>query len=168
MFNIQFDTKGIEGAQAFVKNLPFMQQQAASQALAEYLVGDMTHGLMHYPPYNYVSINRAYGGFVSDAQRRFVMASIAEGRIEPGYPHRTGRFQRGWIVRPIGGGAVQIVNATPYGPYLVGNDNMSPSQANMMRLIGWRQIRQNEADNMAGAQRHAVAVINAQTRVASG
>lgn len=127
----------------------------ATEWFAEYLVGDQSHGLKHYSPYQYVPYRKAYGGFFSDKQRRYVMAMIQQGKIDPGYPHRTGEFQRAWEYKVSGSGRYTITNATPYGGYLV-DDN---KQARLPGMAGWRKVSEIIKDNWHGAIRHATAKV---------
>lgn len=142
---IKVSIKNLDKVVEFIKKVPLGMKTVTGRAVADYLVGDMSHGLKHYPPYKYVSWN-SIGGFVSDKQRRYVMAKIRSGEIDPGYPHRTGNFQRGWYV---GGEPPRYVikNEISYGNYLV-DDN---EQSRMHSKIGWRTVSKNIADNMKGA-----------------
>jgi hypothetical protein len=84
-----------------------------------------------YPPYAHIPIS-AVGGFVSDRQRRYVMAKIASGEITPGRSNRTQRLAQGWGV--IGEGVNQIVvNEVDYAPYVVGDRE----QTQMHMLQNW-------------------------------
>lgn len=87
-----------------------------------------------YPPYSYVPLS-SVGGFVSDRQRRYVMASIAEGRITPGRSNRTQRLARGW--HTVGQGVNQIVvNEVEYAVY----EYQIGQQTQMHMLQGWDVI----------------------------
>ena len=157
--NLSFKVSGIEGVRAWLQKIQAGFKNQALLAFTQYIVGDDTgspywHGLKHYPPYHYVSYAQAYGGFKSDKQRRYVMAMISEGKIDPGYPHRTGEFQRGWHYT-TGVNNIKVTNDTPYGGYLMGDD----TQANMPNMIGWRTIAEVIQSNMAGAIRHANAKV---------
>lgn len=82
-----------------------------------------------YPPYSYVSMQQA-GGWKSEKQRRFVMASIRDGSIRIPYS-RTYNLQQGWTTQ--GEGRTQIViNGVSYAVHVYG-----PPQAEMMRLRSW-------------------------------
>lgn len=95
----------------------------------------MLNILRGYPPYKYVPYKKAYGGWKSEKQRRFVMAAIRDGRIKPGQPNRSQSYSRGW--RAVGSGRNQYLqNATRYAAYLQGDD----SQARMMGIIGWKKL----------------------------
>ena len=57
--------------------------------------------------------------FVSERQRRFVMASIRSGAITVPY-HRSGRLGRSWVKQPLNGG-MAIISRLAYAPYVVGD-----------------------------------------------
>ena len=116
---------------------PAAVQNACANAVAEY----MLNVVQEQPPYSYVTRAEAYpevGGWFSDKQRRFVMAQIRKGVIQPGASHRTQEFREAW--RIIGEGAnVMVANETPYGIFLKDNNR----QARMMAMIGWKKIEQD-------------------------
>ncbi len=57
--------------------------------------------------------------FVSERQRRFVMASIRSGAITVPY-HRSGALGRSWVKQPLNGG-MAIISRLAYAPYVVGD-----------------------------------------------
>ncbi len=57
--------------------------------------------------------------FVSERQRRFVMASIRSGAISVPY-HRSGALGRSWVKQPLNGG-MAIISRLAYAPYVVGD-----------------------------------------------
>ncbi len=125
----------------------------AAHSIADYLVGDGTHGLKHYPPYKYVTRRRAYGKpFVSDKQRRFVMANIRSGKFTPGYPKRIGQLQRGWKVKGKGSNPT-IYNDVPSVLPVMGDF----TQSNHERLVGWRMVSPIIDANLNGALRQGQA-----------
>jgi hypothetical protein len=160
--NIKFNVRGLEEVKAYLKSLPRALKDTAMKAFTEYLIGNQSHGLKHYSPYKYVMRKRAYGQtFKSDKQRRFkqrrfVMAAIKEGRIDPGVPHRTGKGQRGWQMAKTPRG-YSISNNEPSMYYSMSDTG----QANLNRMAGWRNVAKAIADNMAGAMRHANAAVKA-------
>jgi len=129
-------------------------KQKATGWVAEYLVGDQSHGLKHYSPYKYITVEQS-GGWKSDKQRRYVMAMINEGKIDPGVPHRTGELQRGWKYAAAGS-LYTITNDTPYGHWVMGPG----TQTQMHAMGGWRTTVDNIADNIRGAIRHAQSKVN--------
>jgi hypothetical protein len=138
----------------WLKALPQNVKQIASEAFAEYVVGDEGHGLKHYPPYKYLPWSKI-GGFVSDRQRRYVMARIHDGTITPGVSQSNGYFRDAWTYSAAGSRYV-IKNDVSYAQYLVGPG----TQATRPAMTGWRKWTQTIEDNAAGGLRHAVAKIN--------
>jgi hypothetical protein len=147
----------VETFQEFLKSLPRGVLRVGLMALAEYIVGNQRHGLKHYQPYKYVSRKQAYGkSFVSDKQRRYVMARIREGTIDPGVPHRTGQTQRAWVIKVASNGySISVGNPTP-GAYFTRHDT---GQARQLGMAGWLKTAQVIANNLAGALRHARAEV---------
>jgi len=152
MLNIKI--KNIEKVTAFLRTVELGTKTAAGRAMAEYLIGDVNHGLKHYPSYRHVPYSEI-GGFVSDRQRRYVMARISEGSITPGISASNGYFRDAW--RIAGEGPRYIMrNDVEYGGFLVGDN----TQALRPQRQGWRKITQNISDNIQGAIRHATAKVN--------
>ena len=157
MPDITIKVRGIDKLQEYFKSLPAHLRGIATVAMAEWFVGNGSRGLKAYPPYKYVTRKSAYGKtFVSDKQRRYVMAKIRSGEIDPGVPHRTGEYQRGWDIINKGVSA-KIVNPVPYAGFVGGDD----AQANLNRKVGWRRVSDILSTNIAGAIRHANAMISA-------
>jgi len=153
--NIRFIPRNLEKVQAYLRSLPKGVSDAALKAYTTYQVGTQAHGLKHYSPYRYIPIKRA-GGFKSDRQRRFVMAKIREGTIDPGVPHRTGKGQRGWTITKTSRGYT-IKNSETSMIYSMDDAR----QATLNRLAGWRKVSQSIQDNHAGAMRSANAAVRA-------
>lgn len=165
---IKIQIKGIEKVQAFLRTVQLGAKTRATRAVAQYLIGieglgdvmssanlagGAGHGLAHYVPYRYVTMAQA-GGWKSDKQRRYVMAMIREGKIDPGAPHRTGELQRGYRIEGEPP-RYRITNAVKYGDYVMGDTQ----QSRMHQLIGWRKISEVVTSNLAGALRHAQAKV---------
>jgi hypothetical protein len=150
--NLKLTSRGIPEIQEWLDTIKRGVKGKAMEWVAQYLVGDQSHGLMHYSPYRYITIHQAYGGFVSAKQRRYVMARIAEGSITPGYPHRTGELQRSWSYK-ASGTYWTIKSSAPYAGYVMGDE----TQARLPALAGWRRMIDNVADNLNGAFRFAQA-----------
>jgi len=152
---IKFIPRGVDKVTAYLKSLPRGVKKVAEKALSTYLIGAKPHGLMHYSPYKYVTRKRAYGQtFVSDKQRRYVMAMIAEGRIDPGVPHRTGKGQRGWKLVETSRG-YQIVNKEVSMYYSMADKG----QARLNKLAGWRLVSAAVKANLVGAIKAANAAV---------
>jgi hypothetical protein len=162
MFKLSVDVREDPRMIAFLKGLPRGVVRVALPAIAEWYIGTGQRGLKRYSPYKYVSRRRAYGKpFKSDKQRRFVMAMIREGRIDPGVPHRTGNTQRGYhMVSTNRGYTVKIVNRTRGAVYTRHN----VLQARLNRLAGWRKTALVIASNTLGAMRHARAAVRVYLR----
>lgn len=129
---IAIDVTGIEEISKKLAKLPDAVADEGTDEANKYLL----NVLKTYPPYRYVSRKSAYGQtFVSDKQRKYVMARIREGSITPGRANRTQTFRAGW--RIIGAGAKSIIaNETPYGKYLMDDQG----QARQPGLVGWKKI----------------------------
>ena len=147
---IGIDVYGIPELQRKLQHWPLEAQNAAVDAVDEYLV----NVLKQYPPYSHVGYADAYGGFKSDRQRKYVMARIREGSITPGVPNRSQDFARHWKVIDKGVSSI-IVNDMPYGKWLM-DDQM---QANMPRMIGWKRLGSVIKDRWQEIERRARAAI---------
>lgn len=142
------DVSGIEEIVDALKDLPEEAQDQAVDEVNTYLL----NVLRAYPPYRHVPFKRAYGAWFSEKQRKYVMARIHEGSITPGRPKRTQQFSQGW--HQIGEGRNSILaNETPYGPYLVGDNE----QARMPKQIGWKKLGDTIKERMDQIMRRAEA-----------
>jgi hypothetical protein len=142
-----------------INDLPRSVRGLAVEEASRYLVGDGTRGLSHYPSYRFVTRTAAYGRpFQSDRQRRKFFAMLRNGEILPGFPRRTGRFQRGWVIS-YDGVRSRITNTEGHAVYLVGD----PGQARLNEMGGWRRtgliIASNENGMVQAADRAAQKVI---------
>lgn len=94
-----------------------------------------------YPHYKWVTRYRAYGmqaggkGFFSAKQRKFVMAAIRDGRIQPGRSHRTMVAKNSWYVAGKGVRA-SLVNDAPHAMFLY----HPVYQARQTGLVGWKTV----------------------------
>lgn len=127
----------ITGLTETVEALTKLYPEAADAAVesANQYILDTLKGPDGYAPYQYVSWAQI-GGFVSDRQRRYVMAALASGEIPtPGSPNRTNRMRDAWMTQ--GSGREQTVtNETPDAVY-----TMSPtSQFRMHEVQGWPTV----------------------------
>src|SRR3990172_3628364 len=149
------DTTGLKEINAKLAKLPDAVADEGTDAANKYLVDS----LRAYPSYKYVTRKAAYGQtFSSDKQRRYVMARIREGRIDPGYPHRTGRTQRGYVMKVSNDGYRVSIQNKEAGAYYTRDDS---GQARLNALAGWVKVRDVIANNMAGAIRHARTAVSA-------
>lgn len=103
-------------------------------------VGDfMRYRLRQYPNYRYVSRKAAYGrSFFSPEQRKWFFAALADGRITPGRPNRTGTLGDGWRITSNGPRQIDLVNEVPYAKYVQGTD--PHPHAAQPRMAGWKSI----------------------------
>jgi len=153
--SFNFQVRGSEEFSAFISGFPRHIRGLVTEAVAEWLIGNSSRGLKHYVNYKYVSRKAAYGRtFVSDKQRRYVMARIREGTITPGTPNRTFRMQRGWSVKNSGVKS-EITNSEAYTEHVMGTGTQSRHEAK----VGWREVAAVVSTNIAGAMRHANAAI---------
>lgn len=150
---IKITSRGVPELQAWLLSLANGVKDEATRSVAEYLVGDETHGLKHYPPYRHVPYSQI-GGFKSDKQRRYVMARIREGSITPGISASNGYLRDAWTYKAQGS-RYDITNDVGYAKYLVGPG----SQSLHSQRQGWRITIDTIRDNLAGAYRHANANI---------
>jgi hypothetical protein len=148
---IKVKVRGLKELQDYFEFLPKYLRGKASKFMAEWFVGNGRRGLKRYPPYKWITRKSAYGKtFVSDKQRRYVMAKIRSGEIDPGFPHRTGNYQRGWQI--INKGVrTEIINSVPYAGFVGGDE----TQARLNAKVGWRKVLDIISTNIAGAIRHA-------------
>jgi hypothetical protein len=162
MFGISVDIRKLDPVIAYLKSLPRGAVKVALPAMAEWFIGNGQRGLKQYPAYKHITRKRAYGKtFVSDKQRRYVMAMIREGRIDPGVPHRTGNTQRAYTMSVTNRGyTVKIVNRRKGAVYTRHNT----MQARLNLLAGWRKSADVIKANTAGAIRHARAKVREYLR----
>jgi len=148
---IKTSISGVNEFIEYIKDLPRGVKVVAMRAITEYVIGNQRRGLKHYPRYKHVTRKAAYGKtFVSDKQRRYVMAKIRSGEITPGYPERTGRYQRGWVQNPKTSDwrRVNVENAVPHAQWLGGSN-----QARLNAKVGWRKAVAIVMTNINGAIR---------------
>lgn len=156
---IKVSVRGIEKLQAFFKKVPVETRKIAVEEVAEYMLGNDSRGLRHYVGYKYVSRKAAYGQtFVSDRQRKYVMAKIREGEITPGRENRSGALKRGWTYKKQGGGyGATIFNKENHAQWVMGDD----TQARQPRKVGWRRMKEVIDTNIKGAMQTAERKISA-------
>jgi hypothetical protein len=152
---IKVSVRGVDQLKKFFSELTPAARKAAVKGASEYLIGNDQRGLKHYPSYKYVTRKSAYGHtFSSDKQRRYVMAMIREGRIDPGVPHRTGELQGAWGYTGKDT-RYTIKNTSPYAQFVMGDN----AQSRMHKIIGWRTVSDVIKTNLKGAFRHAQAKV---------
>lgn len=142
-----FETK-LEGFEQIVKRmkeLPKKTGDAGLAAASSYFVGVLVN--KEVPEYKYIP--RSQVPWVSEKQRRFVMAAISRGEIEIPY-QRAGRssvfgergdvqitgIQGDWNINVAEQSRkVTITNKKPYAHWLYGSD-----QSKRHGLIGWKKM----------------------------
>lgn len=147
---------GVEEIQAFIKRLvPRGMKKAAMFAVAEYIIGNDSHGLRHEPGYKYVTRKSAYGfTWFTERQRRWFWANGGPDMIGN---NRTGAIKDGWDFTDQGGwDRVQLMNNAPGVQWVMGD-----KQARQPAKVGWRKAADVVQSNLAGALRHARAAVNA-------
>ena len=124
---------------ALSKKLDSFERTDVLHQTLEEVGGFMRGKLKDYPTYRYVSRKAAYGkSFFSDKQRRWFFAALADGRITPGRPNRTGTLGEGWRITAVGPKQLDLVNAVPYAKFVQGTD--PHPHAAQPRMAGWKSI----------------------------
>lgn len=146
---IHVRVRNLADVSSFVTSqLPRIWRGVYVEAVAENLV----KALKVEPEYKYVSRKSAYGKtFVSDKQRRYVMARIREGSITPGTSNRFGITSAGWHVVKQGERAT-IVNDTE-GARWTQNDKW---QARQPAMVGWVKAGKNITEHLDKAMVDAI------------
>ena len=135
----------------FISTLPYRTRGLATEAAADFIIGDENHGLKHEPKYRYVTRKRAYGKtFVSDKQRKYVMAMIKSGKITPGKANRTHAISNAWR-KKNSKTKTTIMNDAEGVEYVMGDKK----QARQPALVGWRKISVIVKTNTPGAMKAA-------------
>lgn len=141
----------IEGAQqiAFdISRLPEEAQDEAANMVNKYLL----NVFKLYPTYKYVPFQKAYGGWFSEKQRKYVMMQISKGVIKPGTSQRTQALAKGWKI--IGEGRDSIIaNEEKHAAYVMGDGE----QARMPKMIGWKTMSKIIEDKQSKIDENATA-----------
>lgn len=145
MFGFSLKTRGLDQLSDTFKQFPKHVRGVVAEAASDYIIGTPQRGLKKYPPYRHVPRASAFRPpYASERQRKFVMAGIKSGALTPGYPKRTGQFQRSWV--RVGSG----VNSRISGE--LPHENWPNPLA---KKIGWRDPGDIIDSNIAGAAREA-------------
>lgn len=148
-FSLSMKAKGLNEVKTFLGNIQHGFKGVAMEAVNEYLLHQLE---LSSPPYSYVTRQTAYGQtFVSDAQRRYVMAMIKQGVITPGTPNRTGAIEGAWQTSVRSGTQQTIYNTNPSSVWVYSNTQ----QANLNNLVGWPKIQDFLAKNVGAAIEYA-------------
>jgi hypothetical protein len=142
--------RGVEELNKFLKSLPHGTMKAAIAAMAEYMLGDTSHGLRHYPP----RVNHGLGNpykWQSDKQRRAYFASDGFGGGIPST--RTNELRNGWAASqdPY---RKTLFNRLPYARYVMGGDQQRGHKADK-----WRTLVKVIEDNIKGGMRSATQAV---------
>ena len=143
---ISFKVRGLEEVQAFLKALPRGTMKVAIAAMSEYILGDDTHGLRHYPPRRSHGAGNPYR-WQSEKQRRAFFATKGFGKGIPS--KRSYELLRGWqqSVDPY---RKTLFNRVPYAKYVMGNQQQIGHTTD-----GWRKIGKVITDNVKGGMLRA-------------
>ena len=137
---IGIDVIGPKEVQAKLAKLPEAAQDAGVDEANAYLL----NVVRTYPPRASVSRAQAYGQtFQSDKQRRWFFAALNSGEISVPY-RRTQDLSRSWHILGQGKKSI-LVNESPYAHFV----QQKETQANMMRLIGWKAVEDIVQERMA-------------------
>jgi len=150
--DVRVSVKGLDRVRAFLARLGAEAKHKAEEAVTEYIIGDASHGLKHYPPYKHVP----WVQNMTARQRRWLFAAIKRGEVTPGMSASNGYSADAW--HKIDRGRFwEATNDVAHTKWLVGNQSQSAHSA----AQGWRKVAQTAIDNTAGAIRHAIAELKA-------
>jgi hypothetical protein len=143
---ISFKVRGLEEVERFLKALPRGTMKVAIAAMSEYILGDDTHGLRHYPPRRSHGAGNPYR-WQSEKQRRAFFATKGFGKGIPS--RRSYELSRGWqqSVDPY---RKTLFNRVPYAKYVMGNQQQIGHTTD-----GWRKIGKVITDNVKGGMLRA-------------
>jgi len=151
MPDITIKVRGLEQVKKFISDLPRKVRGLATEAAAEYLIGDDRHGLKHYPSWKRLFRHDVYKdvyftakdghkvyGFSSLRQLRKVAAIMNEK--PPSEANRTFAYKNSWNVQ--GNGVKTVIYGTlPHEKWV---DRFS-------KKIGWRSVSDIISTNYRGA-----------------
>ena len=141
----------------FIKTIPRGMRVVAMRAIGRHYIESKTSDLRREPPYKYFKFKDVYGGWFSQRQQGYVMAMIHEGKITPGFSHRSHEIRDGWRMNETDDWRrVSLLNDAP-GVNWVKGDN----QARMMKEMGWTPTAKDVEGGLANAMREAQQEVNA-------
>lgn len=148
-FFLSMKARNLDKVQSFLGRVKWGLKGMAMQAVNDYLFHELQRS---DPPYSYVTRAEAYGQtFQSDAQRRLVMAGIADGSITPGSPNRDGAITNAWQQSITQGTQSTIYNTNPDSVWVYSDTQ----QARLNALVGWLKISDFLAKNISAAIEYA-------------
>ena len=145
--------RGIKEVQKYLATVPRGAVKVGVRAFAEYLIGDGRRGLSHDDPYKQTTRKAVYGQtFESEAQRKYVMGAIADGRIQIGRRNPDPTIQsRGYKINETNSG---------YGATIVNEKEGAYWARKWGGWRNWRSFKQVVMDNLRGATRSATQAVN--------
>ena len=158
--NVSFKVRSTKKIQAFLRTLPYGTRKIGLDAIAEYLLGDASHGLRHDEPQKYVS--RAQAGYKTSSRQiaYFFAVGILEklpgGGVKLNHYVRTGETAAAWTSRETNNGYSVMLENPKAGAYYTRDDGYQTKQH---ALAGRRKVSKVVADNLMGAIRHANAEV---------
>jgi hypothetical protein len=145
---------GIPELTAYIKTLARGMKVTGMRAVAEWMLGDDTRGLRHYPKRVQHGENNPYQ-WQSDKQRKAYFATNGFGGGIPST--RTDTLKNAWDFKETNSqwDRVAMTNSTPYARYVQGAQIQRGHIADK-----WRQALDVMRSNIKGAIRHAQAEVN--------
>ena len=150
---VKFSLRNAKRVQDYLKSLPRGVKIAAMRAIAEYIIGDESRGLKHYPMRVEHDENNPYK-WQSEKQRKAYFATNGFGA---GIPYqRTDNLKNSWSYKEANSNwtMVKIENSAPYAGFVQGNQIQRGHIADK-----WRKFADVVKSNLAGAIRHANAEV---------
>lgn len=143
---ISISVKGIEKVKAKLKKIQRGAKGIVAREVAEYLLGNDSHGLRHYAKWKPVTRKSAYGTtFFSQQQQRAFFAKLKSGEISVPY-QRTGAQGRAWHIEGQSTN-IRIVNEDPTVAFTRGQTRLHHAK------MGWQTAKETIKANMKGALR---------------
>jgi hypothetical protein len=147
---ISIKMRGAEELNKFLKALPRGTMKDAIKAMADYMIGDDSHGLKHYPSRVHHGPGNPYK-WQSDKQRRAYFASNGFGS---GIPYsRTNKLRDNWT-QSVDPYRKTLFNRLNYARYVMGGDQQRGHKAD-----GWRKMAKVIEDNIKGGMRAATQAV---------
>ena len=163
---VRFTVRNVKAIQEYLRTVTRGAMRVALFGISEYIIGNDQRGLRHDDPYRYVSRAKAYGnvskdgapaGYFSWKQFRYVMAGISKGEIVPGTRKNSPtNSSQAWEYSLSNNGYTAKITNDAGNTYWIRDDE---GQARQPAAVGWRKVSKVVEDNMAGAFRHASALV---------
>lgn len=150
---VKSSVRNVKRVQDFLKSLPRGVRIAAMRAIAEYIIGNDSRGLKHYPMRVQHDKDNPYQ-WQSEKQRRAYFATNGFGAGIPS--QRTDKLKDSWSFKESNSNwtMVKIENSAPYAGYVQGKQIQRGHIADK-----WRKFTDVVKTNLAGAIRHANAEV---------